>query len=181
MTVISARPSLATGCSDSQIGHDHDAAAAARVAVGAGHAVRLGDAHAERAGVGGDERRADVGMSGQPVQLAQPWQQIKTQALGRDQQGVQRRSVVPLRREIDVGSVAVAVRIVQLLGPQPGDEVGGAEARSDVTGTSLHDHEERVDPAQVGDQCRSRCRIGHATAHGAKRLARHVRQCVITN
>ena len=94
-------------------GHHDDAAAAAGVAVGARHAVGLRDAHAERAGVGRDERRADVGMARQAVQLAQLRQQIEAELLDRDQQRIERRRVVALRREIDVGVFAVAVRIVQ--------------------------------------------------------------------
>ena len=62
-------------------GHHDDAAAAPGVAIGARHAVGLRDAHAERAGVGGDERRADIGMAGQAVQLAQLRQQVEAELL----------------------------------------------------------------------------------------------------
>ncbi len=86
-------------------GHHDDAAGAAGVAVGAGHAVGLRDAHAERAGVGGDKRRADVGMPRQAVEAAQLRQQVEAEFLHRDQQRIQCRRVVSFRREIDIGIV----------------------------------------------------------------------------
>ena len=162
-------------------GHHDDPAAPAGVTVGAGHAVGLGDAHAERAGVGRDERRAHVGVARQAVQLAQLRQQIESELLDRNQERIERRDVVALRREIDVGVVALAVRIVQRLGPQPRDDVGRAEARSDVARSGLHDHEERVDAAQVRQQLRARDRIRDAAAHRPKHLTRHERQRVVSN
>ncbi len=162
-------------------GHHDNAAAAAGIAVGAGHAVGLGNAHAERAGVGGDERRADVGVPRQAVEAAQLRQQVEAELLHGDQQRVERRRIVALRREIDVGIVAVAVRVAQVFGPQPRDDVGGAEARADVARAGLHDHEQGVDAAQVGHHPGAHDRIADPLAHGPKHLARNVRQRVVTN
>ena len=141
-------------------GHQHDASAAAGEAVRARHAVRLRDAHAERSGVGRDERRRlDVGMAGQAAEAPQLVQQIEVELAERDQQRIERRRVVPLGREVDVGAGRAAVGVGELLGPQPRDQIGGAEARSDVAGAGLHDHVERVQAADVGQQGRALDRI----------------------
>jgi hypothetical protein len=44
----------------------------------------------------------------------------------------------------------------------------------------LHDHEQRVDAAQVRDQLRPRDRIADAVAHRPKYVARHERQRIVT-
>jgi hypothetical protein len=48
-------------------------------------------------------------------------------------------------------------------------------------GSGLHDHEERVDAAQIRQQLRARDRIRDAAAHRAKHLARHERQRVVAD
>ncbi len=61
-------------------GHHEHAAAAAGVAIGARHAVGLRDAHAERAGVGRDERRGHIGVARQSVQLPQRVHETRSRA-----------------------------------------------------------------------------------------------------
>ena len=74
----------------------------------------------------------DVGMAGQAAEAPQPVQQIEVELLERDEQRVERRRVVALRREVDVGVRRAAVGIDELLGPEPRDQIDRAEARSDV-------------------------------------------------
>ena len=83
-------------------GHHDDAPVAPEEPVRARHPVRLRDAHAERAGVGGDERRLDVGVAGQSAKPAQPMNQREVELLERDEERVERGRVVPFRREVDV-------------------------------------------------------------------------------
>ena len=52
--------------------HHHDAAAPPQLPLGPGDAAALRDAHAQRAGVGLDARRAHVGMTVQPTGAPQP-------------------------------------------------------------------------------------------------------------
>jgi hypothetical protein len=114
-------------------GHQHDASAAAGEPPRARHAVGLGDAHAERTGVGGDERRRlHVGVTWQPAEAPQLVEAIEVELAERDEQRVERRRVVALRGEVDVGVRRAAVGVHELLGPEPRDQVSGAEARSDV-------------------------------------------------
>ena len=83
-------------------GQHEDAARRAGQAVGQRHPLGLRDAHAERAGVGLDVRRLDVRMSRQPVQTAKLVELVGRQQAEPDQHRVERRRVVPLRREEDV-------------------------------------------------------------------------------
>jgi hypothetical protein len=52
-------------------GHHDDSPGAPEEPVRARHAVRFRDAHAKRAGVGGDERRRDIGVARQSTKPAQ--------------------------------------------------------------------------------------------------------------
>jgi hypothetical protein len=161
--------------------HHHDAAGAAGEPARARHPIRLREAHAERPGVGRDERRRDdVGMTGQPAEPAEPVQEIEVQLAERDQQRVERGRVVPLRRKVRVGVRRAAVHIGQLLGPQPRDEIGGAEAGADVARSCLHDHVERVEAADVGEQPGPRNRIVGRPAHRRNRRERHVREPAVS-
>ena len=115
----------------------------------------------------------DVRMARQSVQLPQLVHQIEVELLERDQQRVERRRVMSLRREVDVGDPgSPLLGSSQLLRPQPRDQVGGAEARSDVAGSGAHDHVERVDAAEIGEEPHAR-----ATASiGASRTRAECRQ-----
>jgi hypothetical protein len=91
--------------------HDDDAAATTGEAARTRHAVSLGDSHPQRAGVGGDERRLDVRMAGQAAQPAETMQQVEIEFAERDQQGIEGRRVVALRREVDVRAWPAAIGI----------------------------------------------------------------------
>jgi hypothetical protein len=161
-------------------GHHHHSAAHAVVPVGARHAVCLREAHAERAGVGRDGGRPDVRMSRQPAEAAQTMEQIEIEPAERDEQRIQGRRVVPLRRKVRVRAGRAAVRIDQFLRPQPGDQIHRAEARSDVARAGLHDHVERVQPADIGDERRTLDWIRRRVPHGVNRFRPHVHQPRVT-
>ena len=198
MTMISASRSFAAGCSDSQIWPSCNSPSPVITtmrpprpgeALRARHAVGLRDAHAERAGVGGDERRLDVRMARQAAKPAQAMQQVEVELLERDEQRVERRRVVSLRREVDVRAWRRRCWDRRsVLGPQPRDEIDGAEARADVAGAGLHDHVERVEAADVGEQSprarsdrTSRARTATIASQRRRRTARRRRRAACPN
>ena len=98
-------------------------------------------------------------MAGQATETPQLVNQIEVELLERDEQRVERGRVVAFRREIDVGVVRVAVRVDEAVRPQPRDQIHRAEARADVARAGVHDHVERVEPAEVRQERRARDRI----------------------
>ena len=140
------------------------------------HALGLGDAHAERAGVGltmsGVARRRD-GRAGRAAAAARAMPSTASMPEA-DQHGVERRRVVPLGREDSGRSVGPSASQ-----EQPADDVEAAEARADVARPGAGDHVERVDPGQRGERRgrgrrrrpssarRSNCRLGTAAARSS--------------
>ena len=124
------------------------------------HALGLRDAHAERAGVGLDVRRLDVRMAGQAVQPAQLVELLGRQQPEADQHRVERRRVVPLRREEDVAGRRALVEIAHLVQEQPAHDLERAEAGADVARPGARDHVERVDARQRRERLGARRRGG---------------------
>jgi hypothetical protein len=136
--------------------------------VGDRHPLRLRDAHAERAGVGLHVRRLDVRMPGQPVQAAQLVQHVGRQQAEPDEHVVQRRGVVPLRREEEVGLPGPFLQVAHLVEEQPAHDLQRAEAGADVPRPGAGDHVERVQPRQRGE--------GFDARHGGRVGGRHAPQ-----
>ena len=132
----------------------------------------LRDAHAERAGVGLDARDADVRV---PVEPAEPAQ--AREALGRKhaepvQRRVEPRHVVTLRREEHVALrvVETELRDVQLGVEEMRHDVERAEARPEVPRARPLHRDERVQPADVGDQRQRRVGAGTRRADAVDAL-----------
>ena len=89
-------------------------------------------------------------------------------------QRAQRGRVVALRRKVGVGAGVAAVRIHELFGPQPRDQIHRAEARSDMAGASLHDHVKTVQATDVGEERRPFDWIGRRAANRGDGLGRRV-------
>ena len=81
-----------------------------------------------------------------------------------DQHRVERRRVVPLRREEDVARRRPLVEIAQLVEEQPAHDLERAEARADVARPGAGNHVERVDARQRGERCAARRRDAGASA-----------------
>ena len=129
-------------------GEHEDAARPAGQPVGQRHALGLGDAHAERAGVGLDVRRLDVRVARQAVQPPQLVERVGGQQAEADEHRVERRRVVPLRREEDVARLVALVEVAHLVEEQPAHDLERAEAGADVAGPGAGNHPERVDARQ---------------------------------
>ena len=129
-------------------GEHEDAARPAGETVGQGHALGLGDTHAERAGVGLNVRRLDVRVARQPVQPPQLVERIGGQQAEADEHRVERRRVVPLRREEDVARVVTVIEVAHLVEEQPAHDLERTEAGADVPGPRAGDHPQRVDAGQ---------------------------------
>src|SRR5262245_21812277 len=69
-----------------------------------------------------------------------PGQQAKS-----DENGIERWSIVTLRRKENVARVSALVEVAHLVEEQPGHDLERAEARSDVSRPRALDHVERVD------------------------------------
>ena len=76
------------------------------------------------------------GWPGQPVQPAQLVQLVGGQQAEADEHRVERRRVVPLRREEDVAAVRALVEIAHLVEEQPAHDLERAEAGADVARTT---------------------------------------------
>ena len=137
-------------------GEHEDAALGAGEAVGQHHALRLRDAHAQRAGVGLDVWRLDMRVAGQAVQTAKLVQLVLGQQAKADQHVVERWCVVALRREEDVGMLGPLCEIANLVQEYPAHDLERAEARADVAGPRAGDHVERVDARQRREGARPR-------------------------
>ena len=135
-------------------GHHDDDAAPAGLPLRPRDPASLGDAHAERAGVGLDPGHADVRMAVEPAEPPQPREPLRREHAEPVQRRVQARHVVALRREEDVpvGIVEAELRDVQLLVEQVHDDVERAEARAEMARTGALDGDERVQPADVREQ-----------------------------
>ena len=132
-------------------GHHEDAAVAAKQPVGEDHALGLGDAHAERARIGDDVRRGNVGVAWKAAEPAELAQSVRRQLPASDHGSVEARRVMTLGREEQVRRTAVFAP-AQLVQQQPGENVERAEARPDMAGAGEGDHGERIEPAEIGEQ-----------------------------
>ena len=110
-TLISPRRSWAAGCSASQFWPSCSSPSPVITTTrpprpsrrfAQRHAVSLGDAHAERAGVGLDPGHADVGMAVESAEPTQPEQPSRGIDAEREERCVEPGHVVALRREVDV-------------------------------------------------------------------------------
>src|SRR5665213_1794230 len=120
-------------------------------------------------------------MTGQAAEPAQLVEQIEIELLECDEQRVERGGVVSLRRKVDIRVARAAVGIDEVVGPQPADQVHRAETRSDVAGTRLHDHVERVQPAQIRHEQRARDRIAAGVeAYAPNDIERYERQLAVS-
>lgn len=126
---------------------DVDPTARAGQPVAEDHALGAGDAHAERAGVRVHVRDADVGVARQTAEAAQLVQLLLGECAEPDVGRVEAGYVVSLGGEVDVAVVGEGR--VHLVQQQPGDDVGGAEAGSDVARSGAHDAVEGVDTGRV--------------------------------
>jgi hypothetical protein len=142
-----------------------DPAAAAAQPPGADEALRLGDAHAQRAGARVDLRhRRDVGVAGQAAEAAQAVDEVEVDAAHSGEHRVHRRRVVALGGERHVV-------VAEDLEVQPREHVEAAEARAEVARARAHDHRQDVQAACVGERGRPRDRVGVERAD-APELAR---------
>ena len=82
--------------------HDDDPPAAAEVALRPRDPAALRDPHPERAGVRLDPRHADVRMTVEPAEPAQPEEPLARDHAEREERRVEAGHVVALRREVDV-------------------------------------------------------------------------------
>ena len=82
--------------------HDDDAPASPEMALRPRDAASLRDPHPERAGVGLDPRDADVRMTVEAAEPAQPQESLARDHTERVQRRVETRHVVSLRREVHV-------------------------------------------------------------------------------
>jgi len=132
-------------------GHHVNAPRALRQAIGQHHALGLGDAHTERAGVGDHTRCANVGVTRQAVQLPQSMNGVERQALERDEQRVKPGRVVTFGGEVQVLPVGLAQRFQM----QPGHDVQARKGTADVAGARAGYHVQRVQTASIRQKLRA--------------------------
>ena len=139
-------------------GHHDDDASPPRPALRPRDPAPLRDAHAQRSRVRLDAGDADVRMTVEPAEAAEPRQPVGRQHAQAVERGVEAGHVMALRGEEDVaiGIVEAELGDVQLRVEEVHDDVERAEARAEMPGPGALHGDERVQPADVRDECKPR-------------------------
>src|SRR5262245_45383621 len=87
-------------------------------------------------------------MSGQTADAPELVKLIGGQQPEAEQDGIERWSIVPLRRKENVACVGALLEVAQLIEEQPAHDLQRAETRADVSGPRTGNHVERVDARQ---------------------------------
>ena len=134
--------------------HDDDPTAAAEVPLRPRDPAALRDAHPERAGVGLDPGDADVRMTVEPTEPAQPQQPLARDHAERVERRVEPWHVVPLRGEVHVaiGEAQPTADVFSSSKRRNATTSIALKRRAEMTRAGALHGDERVQPAHVGEK-----------------------------